>query len=362
MAARSPTFRGTGPGGEPRARGLGGVERRRSSARRPSGLTVLPDGRLLRDAIDGRPGRVARRRARRRLRLRPGAAGQAARRRPAPAGARPPRRAVRGRAPGARARQDRGVGGARARPGAPGLHAGRRRRRAGRLGADAGHGRDARRDARARPRRRRRRAGPRRAAARDRAGRVRRRAPGADRPVDPAGVVRVRRSTAPPTVTWASGSTSRSRPWTAAGGRADEIARLRGATAASSGDLLPDAAAFFRVERWTGARVLDAGLAVLVVVAGDGSLVADGCRRRVRRGQTVLLPAAVGPVTVEGDEPAGGRLPPAASVDRWARPAMRLTRSVERWTARARLRADVKVNNEVRPRDGTRCSAHDAHG
>lgn len=82
---------------------------------------------------------------------------------------------------------------------------------------------------------------------------------------------------------------------------ADEIARLRGATAASSGDLLPEAAGFFRVERWTGARVLDAGLAVVVIVAGEGALVADGVPTPVRRGQTVLLPASVGPVAVEGD-------------------------------------------------------------
>ena len=87
------------------------------------------------------------------------------------------------------------------------------------------------------------------------------------------------------------------RGWTA-----DEIARLRGATAASSGDLLPEASAFFRVERWTGARELDAGIAVLVVVAGDGALVAAGESSPLRRGQTVLLPAAVGPVAVEGDE------------------------------------------------------------
>jgi mannose-6-phosphate isomerase len=81
------------------------------------------------------------------------------------------------------------------------------------------------------------------------------------------------------------------RGWTA-----DEIAALR--TATSSGDLLPDAAPFFRAERWTGPRVLDPGLAVVVVTAGSGTL--GGVR--VRRGETVLLPAAAGPVTVEGDD------------------------------------------------------------
>ena len=82
------------------------------------------------------------------------------------------------------------------------------------------------------------------------------------------------------------------------GWSAGEIARLRGATAGSSGDLLPDGDRFFRVERWTGSRVLDAGLAVLVVVAGSGMLGTSP----VTRGQTVLLPAAAGPVRLEGDD------------------------------------------------------------
>ena len=85
------------------------------------------------------------------------------------------------------------------------------------------------------------------------------------------------------------------RGWSAA-----EIAHLRGATAASSGDLLPQAAAFFRVERWTGPRALDAGLAVLVVIGGTGTLVAQGERSPLQRGHTVLLPASAGSVTLEG--------------------------------------------------------------
>lgn len=80
------------------------------------------------------------------------------------------------------------------------------------------------------------------------------------------------------------------RGWTS-----DEIGALRGAT---SGDLLPAAAEFFRAERWTGPRVLDPGLAVVVVTAGSGTL--GGVP--VRRGETVLLPAAAGPITVEGDD------------------------------------------------------------
>ncbi|WP_456789648.1 class I mannose-6-phosphate isomerase [Cellulomonas sp. P5_C5] len=86
------------------------------------------------------------------------------------------------------------------------------------------------------------------------------------------------------------------------GWSADEIAHLRGATAASAGDLLPDAAAFFRVERWTGPHRVDAGLAVLVVVDGTGTLVTDDGSAPLRRGHTVLLPAATGAVTLRGDD------------------------------------------------------------
>lgn len=86
------------------------------------------------------------------------------------------------------------------------------------------------------------------------------------------------------------------------GWSAEEIARLRGATATDGGDLLPDAAPFFRVERWRGARSVDAGFAVLVVVEGAGQLRAADATVPLRRGGTVLLPAAAGPVTLEGDD------------------------------------------------------------
>ena len=66
-------------------------------------------------------------------------------------------------------------------------------------------------------------------------------------------------------------------------------------------DLLPEAAAFFRVERWTGGRTLDGGFAVLVVVGGAGQIVTGGEPLQVRRGDTVLLPAAAGDVEVQGD-------------------------------------------------------------
>jgi mannose-6-phosphate isomerase len=81
------------------------------------------------------------------------------------------------------------------------------------------------------------------------------------------------------------------------GWSAGEIAGLRGATGESTGELLAEAGAFFRVERWTGPQMLDAGLAVLVVVGGSGLLGSVP----VARGHTVLLPAAAGPVPLEGD-------------------------------------------------------------
>ncbi|WP_199422925.1 class I mannose-6-phosphate isomerase [Actinotalea solisilvae] len=86
------------------------------------------------------------------------------------------------------------------------------------------------------------------------------------------------------------------------GWSAEAVARLRGATAADTGDLLPDAAAFFRVERWRGGRTLEPGFAVLVVVDGAGELATDGAAVPLRRGGTVLVPAAGGPATVVGDD------------------------------------------------------------
>ncbi|HMO12115.1 MAG TPA: carbohydrate kinase, partial [Actinotalea sp.] len=82
----------------------------------------------------------------------------------------------------------------------------------------------------------------------------------------------------------------------------DRIAALRGATAGECGDLLPDAAAFFRVERWAGPRTIDAGFAVVVVIGGSGSLVAGGSALPVRRGDTLLVPAAAGAVAAEGSD------------------------------------------------------------
>ncbi|MEN1974351.1 class I mannose-6-phosphate isomerase [Cellulomonas olei] len=84
------------------------------------------------------------------------------------------------------------------------------------------------------------------------------------------------------------------------GRTAAEVAALRGARAGDEGDLLPDAAPFFRVERLRGGGAWDAGFAVAVVVAGSGALVAaDGARTPVSAGSTVLVPWSAGPLRVE---------------------------------------------------------------
>ena len=80
-----------------------------------------------------------------------------------------------------------------------------------------------------------------------------------------------------------------------------EIEDLRGARADDAGDLLPDAAQFFRVERSQGRMDWEPGYAVLVVVAGQGELV-TGERMPLRAGQTVVVPFAAGPCRVEGGE------------------------------------------------------------
>jgi mannose-6-phosphate isomerase len=81
-----------------------------------------------------------------------------------------------------------------------------------------------------------------------------------------------------------------------------EIAALRGARADATGDLLPAAAPFFRVERGRGPGRWDAGFAVAVVVAGSGALVAaDDSRTALAAGATVLVPWSAGPLGVEDD-------------------------------------------------------------
>lgn len=92
---------------------------------------------------------------------------------------------------------------------------------------------------------------------------------------------------------------------------ADRLAVLRSGrpeTAPGSTPLFPtEAEPFFRADLVSAAGPdpvrLDAGFGVLVVTAGAGRLVGAGGEVPVRRGSTVLLPWAAGPVEVHADEP-----------------------------------------------------------
>jgi mannose-6-phosphate isomerase len=82
---------------------------------------------------------------------------------------------------------------------------------------------------------------------------------------------------------------------------------LRGARAADLGALLPAARPWFRVDRVRATGAFDAGFAVAVVVSGAGRLVAgegdgDDTQLALRRGQTVVVPYAAGPVRFDGGD------------------------------------------------------------
>lgn len=88
------------------------------------------------------------------------------------------------------------------------------------------------------------------------------------------------------------------RAWTVA-----EVERLRGADESVLGELLPAAAPYFRAERSRGPVRWEPGFAVVVVVAGHGTLLAgDGSSTPLRPGQTVLVPYAAGAVDVTGGD------------------------------------------------------------
>ncbi|MEL7974323.1 class I mannose-6-phosphate isomerase [Isoptericola sp. F-RaC21] len=100
------------------------------------------------------------------------------------------------------------------------------------------------------------------------------------------------------------------------GWSAAEVRGLVRATAGTDGPLLPGGEPFFRAERWRAPGAWDAGFAVVVVIDGTGELVdRDGRTTDLRRGSTVLVPHAAG----ELDLVAGPRLevvrcrPPAPS-------------------------------------------------
>ena len=93
---------------------------------------------------------------------------------------------------------------------------------------------------------------------------------------------------------------------------ADEVERLRGARADDVGDLLPDAAGFFRVERTRGVATAPAGFCVLVVVAGSGPLNGTFGELSVQAGQTLVIPFAAGECRLSGDVEALWCRPPGA--------------------------------------------------
>lgn len=83
----------------------------------------------------------------------------------------------------------------------------------------------------------------------------------------------------------------------------DEVSRLWGSSAGRVGDLLPAAAPFFRAERWRGPATLEAGFAVVVAVAGSGTLTSeDGVSLGLGAGVTIVVPASAGALEVRSDD------------------------------------------------------------
>jgi mannose-6-phosphate isomerase len=81
----------------------------------------------------------------------------------------------------------------------------------------------------------------------------------------------------------------------------ERLAALRGPT--GSGRMLPAAAEpFFAADRLIGPEAeLDPAFAVVVVVSGTGTLTGEHDRLPVRRGDTLLVPHAAGPLMLTGD-------------------------------------------------------------
>lgn len=78
--------------------------------------------------------------------------------------------------------------------------------------------------------------------------------------------------------------------------RPDVDALVR-ATGATTGALFPGAERFFRAERWRTSGRWEPGFAVVVVVAGEGALVqGGGSSTPLRRGQTLLVAHGAGPL------------------------------------------------------------------
>jgi mannose-6-phosphate isomerase len=81
---------------------------------------------------------------------------------------------------------------------------------------------------------------------------------------------------------------------------AERVAALRGPAGAAR--LLPPAAdAFFAAERLRGPAQMRAAFSVVIVVAGAGTLTGEHDDLPVRRGDTLLVPYAAGPLTLSGE-------------------------------------------------------------
>jgi mannose-6-phosphate isomerase len=92
-----------------------------------------------------------------------------------------------------------------------------------------------------------------------------------------------------------------------------DAARVGGLRGGDGRSLLPGAAgAYFRAERVRGGDELDAGYAILVGIAGSGTLGGE----RFGRGSAVLVPHAAGPLALEGDVEAIRCRPPDPAVSR----------------------------------------------
>jgi mannose-6-phosphate isomerase len=84
------------------------------------------------------------------------------------------------------------------------------------------------------------------------------------------------------------------------------------ARAPSAAPRLPAAAdPYFRADRLTGRATLDAGFAILVGLAGSGTLATEGGEVPLNRGSAVLLPHAAGAGELRGDVTAIRCRPPA---------------------------------------------------
>jgi len=91
---------------------------------------------------------------------------------------------------------------------------------------------------------------------------------------------------------------------------AERLAALH--TDADGPPLPADAGDFFRAERLAGGDTVQPGFAVLVVTAGVGVLDSHGGRLDLRRGSTILLAHAAGPARLDGDLQVLVCRPPAA--------------------------------------------------